>query len=238
MVLDNFSIELHEKCITSIIGPNGSGKSTFLEIISKSTQPSGGSVTIDDLELATTSANILSHIIATLRQENNIDIRLQVKDLVAFGRYPYTQGRLTIVDKEHIERSLSYLNILHLKDCFIDELSGGQRQRVFIAMIICQDTKYILLDEPLNSLDLRHAADTMKLLRKAVDELGKTIIMVIHDINFATYYSDRVIAIKDGHILFEGTNDEVLNNSNLSELYDMTIKTHVIEGRKVITFYE
>ena len=119
-----------------------------------------------------------------------------MRDLVAFGRYPHTGGRLTLDDKAHIDRAIAYLELEPLADRYLDEMSGGQRQRAFVAMVLCQDTRYLLLDEPLNSLDMKHAVAMMGTLRRAADELGKTVVLGLHDINFASAYADRIVARK------------------------------------------
>src|SRR5690606_32944777 len=112
-------------------------------------------------------------------------------------------------DELKITQAIEYMNLTDIQDKFIDELSGGQKQRAFIAMVIAQDTEYILLDEPLNNLDMKHSVQIMKILRRLVDELGKTVIIVLHDINFASVYSDRIVALKDGKLLKDGRTSEI-----------------------------
>ena len=162
---------------------------------------------------------------------------LTVRDLVSFGRYPYSKGRLTAADSEHIDRALGYLDLLELADRFLDELSGGQRQRAFVAMVLCQDTDYVLLDEPLNNLDMKHATAMMKLLRRAADELGKTVVLVLHDINFASCYSDCIVAMKRGKVVGQGDVQAMIDPVILSEIYDMDIQVHQIGGRKISVYY-
>lgn len=129
---------------------------------------------------------------------------------------------------------------MQLKDIqskFLDQLSGGQRQRAFIGMVLAQDTDYIFLDEPLNNLDMKHSVQIMKMLRRIVDELGKTVVIVIHDINFASCYSDEIIALQDGEIVSVGTVDEMMTASTLSKLYDMDFNVQEINGRKICVYY-
>src|SRR5690606_27644757 len=118
-----------------------------------------------------------------------------------FGRFPYSSGRLTRADVAAVDRAIEYLQLEEYANRPLDRLSGGQRQRAFIAMVLCQDTDYLLLDEPLNNLDMRHAAQAMAHIRRMADELEKTVIVVIHDINFAAYHADRIVAMKDGRIV-------------------------------------
>lgn len=164
--------------------------------------------------------------------------RLTVRDLVSFGRYPYSKGRLTLDDRRHIDEAITYLNLTDLSERFLDELSGGQRQRAFVAMVLCQDTDYVLLDEPLNNLDMKHAMGMMKLLRKAANELGKTVVLVLHDINFASWYSDYIVAMKEGRVVDQGPAEMMINPAVLSDIYDMDIKVHEIGGQRISLYYE
>lgn len=237
-VVDDVSIRLPQGGITSIIGPNGAGKSTLLSIISRLLGMDGGAVTIDGLDVTKAPGDQLARRLSILRQDNHMTARLTVHDLVSFGRYPYSKGRVTVEDKGHIERSLDYLNLTELSHRYLDELSGGQRQRAFVAMVLCQDTDYVLLDEPLNNLDMKHAMSMMKLMQKASRELGKTVVLVLHDINFASWYSDHIVAMRDGKVVRQGSTDEVINPEALRDIYDMDINVHEIGGRRVSLFYD
>jgi iron complex transport system ATP-binding protein len=238
LVVDGVSIDLPARGITSIIGPNGAGKSTFLSMISRLLAMDSGTVTVDGLDVARTPSDQLARRLSILRQDNHIAARLTVADLVAFGRYPHSKGRLTIEDKAEIDRAIAYLNLGDLSGRFLDELSGGQRQRAFVAMVLCQNTDYVLLDEPLNNLDMKHAMGMMKILRQAADELGKTVVLVLHDINFASWYSDYIVAMKAGGICHAGTAAHIMRPEILADIYDMDIKVHEIGGHRVSVFYE
>ncbi|WP_410015468.1 ABC transporter ATP-binding protein [Sodalis sp. C49] len=237
-VVDNVSVRIPKGGLTSIIGPNGAGKSTLMMLISRLLPATSGTVKVDEMNVVNTPTALLAQRLAILRQDNHISVRLSVSDLVAFGRYPHSKGRFTHDDRGHIERALEYLGITSLRDRFLDELSGGQRQRAFIAMVLCQDTDYLLLDEPLNSLDLKHATATMKILRRAADELGKTVVLVLHDINFASYYSDHIIAMSAGRVHYEGSPNHVITAERLGQLYDMNINVHELCGQRIVTYYE
>jgi len=236
-VVDGVSLNLPAGGITSIIGPNGAGKSTLLSMVSRLMAMDTGTVVIDGLNIATTPSDVLARRLSILRQDNHMTARLTVRDLVSFGRYPYSKGRLTTEDQHHIEQALGYLNLLELADRFLDELSGGQRQRAFVAMVLCQDTDYVLLDEPLNNLDMKHAMGMMKLLRRAADELGKTVVLVLHDINFASWYSDYIVAMKLGKVVGQGAVDAMIDPEVLSKIYEMDIKVHQIGGQKISVYY-
>ena len=238
IVVDNVSLSFPRSGITSIIGPNGAGKSTLLGMVSRLLDMTAGTVTVDGLDVTRTPSDVLARRLSILRQDNHIAARLTVRDLVAFGRYPHSKGRLTIEDKRHIDEAIAYLDLGALAGRFLDELSGGQRQRAFVAMVLCQDTDYVLLDEPLNNLDLKHATAMMKLLRRAANELGKTVVLVLHDINFASWYSDYIVAMKAGRVANQGPAAQMIDPAVLSDIYEMDIAVHDIGGRRVSVHYE
>ena len=180
---------------------------------------------------------MLARRLSILRQDNHISARITVRDLIGFGRYPHSKGRLTLEDKSHLERAIDYLDLGALSDRFLDELSGGQRQRAFVAMVLAQDTDYVLLDEPLNNLDMKHAMGMMKLMRQAATELGKTVVLVLHDINFASWYSDYIVAMKDGKVAAQGPGPEMIRPEVLSDIYEMDIKVHEIGGQLISVYY-
>ncbi|AHK04906.1 MULTISPECIES: ABC transporter ATP-binding protein [Rhizobium/Agrobacterium group] len=237
-VLDNVCVNIPKGGLTSIIGPNGAGKSTLLSLISRLEPMTSGSVSVDGLDVSNVSSNVLARRLSILRQDNQVAIRLTVRDLVAFGRFPYSGGRLTSDDRGHIDRALEYLDITAMAERFLDELSGGQRQRAFLATVLCQDTDYVLLDEPLNSLDLKHAAATMRLLRRATDELGKTMVLVLHDINFASLYSDHIIAMRAGSVVVQGHPDAIVRQEVLQPIFDIALGVHELNARRIVTYYE
>lgn len=236
-VVDGVSVTLPAGGITAIIGPNGAGKSTFLSMVSRLMSMDKGSVTVDGLDITKAPSEVLARRLSILRQDNHMTARLTVRDLVSFGRYPYSRGRLTQDDQTHIDQAIGYLNLVDLADRFLDELSGGQRQRAFVAMVLCQDTDYVLLDEPLNNLDMKHAAAMMRLLRQAANELGKTVVLVLHDINFASCYADHIVAMKDGKLAAQGTPAAMITPEVLAAIYDMDIKVHEIDGQRIGVFY-
>lgn len=229
-VLENVSVQIPRGGITSIIGPNGAGKSTLLSIISRLLKPDSGLVTVDGFDVNATSSDTLAKKIAVLRQNNHLTVRLTVEDLVAFGRYPHSKGRPTVDDQEHIESALDFLELQELRHRYLDELSGGQRQRAFVAMVLAQDTDYLLLDEPLNNLDMKHSVSMMKRLRRITDELDKTVVLVVHDINFASCYSDGIIALRDGSLVEHAGPLEVMQSAVLRNIYDMDVDVQEIGG--------
>lgn len=195
-VVKDVTTEFPDGKITCIIGPNGAGKSTLLSMMSRLSAPDEGEVFIDGKSIKEWDKQELSKTLAILKQENNTNIRLTVYELVSFGRFPHSQGKLTVEDIRYIDEAIEYMNLEEFKDKYLDELSGGQRQRAYIAMVIAQNTKYILLDEPLNNLDMKNAVQMMRTFEKMVKDLNKTIIIVMHDINFTSVYSDYILAMK------------------------------------------
>ncbi|UMO89242.1 ABC transporter ATP-binding protein [Pectobacterium sp. PL64] len=236
-VLDNVTATVPRGGVTSIIGPNGAGKSTLLSIISRLLDADRGQVKVNGMDVMTTPSDKLATCLSVLRQENQFTSRLTVAELVGFGRYPYTKGRLNADDRERISAALAFLNLTELKDRFLDELSGGQRQRAYVAMVLCQDTEYVLLDEPLNNLDMKHAVAMMKQIRRAADELGKTIVLVIHDINFASAYSDYIIAMRKGQIIYTGKPEDIMVSEVLEDIFDTEVTIEQVHNQRIAVYY-
>lgn len=224
--------------VTSLIGPNGAGKSTLLGVMSRLQHSDSGRVLVDGVDVSKNGGRELACRLAVLRQENSMAIRLTVRELVGFGRFPHNGGRPSPDDIEHVEYALSAMELEEFADRYLDELSGGQRQRAHIAMVLAQDTDYVLLDEPLNNLDLRHATSIMRLLRRTAAERGKTIVLVIHDINIAAAYSDRIIAMKDGRIIADGTPADIMCTEVLRDVYDMDMQVTQVAGRYVALYFD
>lgn len=235
-VLHPLNLTIKPGGIISIVGANGAGKSTLLSLLSRLESPDSGQITIDGLDVQQTPSEVLATRVSILRQDNHLVSRLRVRDLVAFGRYPYCKGRLTTHDAAKIDEALHFLDLNGLQDRFLDELSGGQRQRAFVAMVICQDTDYVLLDEPLNNLDMQHSVAMMQLIRRLADELNRTILLVIHDINFAAAYSDSIVALKDGRLVGHGSPDSMMQQSKLEHIFNTPV--HVLkQGNHPLAVY-
>lgn len=236
-VLDDVSFALPKGQIIAFIGSNGAGKSTVLSIISRLIAASDGQVMIDDKRLSEWNSRELSKRLSILTQSNHFNIRLTVKQLVRFGRFPHSQGKLSEADEKMVMQALEYTGLEGLQERYIDELSGGQRQMAYIAMAIAQDTEYIMLDEPLNNLDMRRSVRIMKMLRKLVEEKGKTVIIVIHDINFVSCYADYIVALKEGVVQKAGPTDEIIKPEVLRDIYDMDIDIETHKGKNICIYY-
>lgn len=236
-VVDNISFTIPKNAMTSFIGPNGAGKSTILSMISKVLKKDGGDVFIEGKSIKDWSIEELSKKMAFLKQSHHMTMRLRVEELVAFGRFPYSKGKLKDEDQKKIDEAITYMELEAIRHKFLDELSGGQRQRAYIAMVIAQDTEYILLDEPLNNLDIKHSVQIMKILRRLIDELGKTVIIVIHDINFASCYSDYILALKDGKEAYLDKVEEVVTSDYMTKLYDVPCCIMDVNNRKMCMYF-
>ena len=236
-VVEDVSIKIQPGAITSFIGPNGAGKSTLLSMVSRLLDADTGEVLLDKNNVKQWKSDEFAKRVSILKQANFLNVRLTIRELVSFGRYPYSKGRLTAEDEQFVNQAIDYMNLTDMQDKFLDELSGGQKQRAFIAMVIAQDTEYILLDEPLNNLDMKHSVQIMKILRKLVDELGKTVVIVLHDINFASVYSDYIVALKNGRVVKDGTTNEIINSDALREIYDMNIPVQEQDGCRICVYF-
>lgn len=223
MILDEVSVTFPANQLTALIGPNGAGKSTLLKTIGRLLPPTQGQVSIDDLDVHSAPSAEVAKKVAVLSQENAIASRLTVADLVSFGRFPHSGGRLGEKDFEQINAAMDRVDLTEFKDRYLDELSGGQRQRAFLGMVLAQDTPYILLDEPLNNLDIKHASGLMRHLSDLVATLDKTVVVVLHDINFAAAHADFVVAMRDGQVVKAGPPHEVIDSAILTDTFDTPV---------------
>lgn len=235
-VLDDISMSIEKGKVTAFIGPNGAGKSTLLSVISRLLTKDAGFLTINGKEIEAWESDELAKELSILKQQNAYQVRMTVRELVSFGRFPYSKGRLNEDDQGIIDKVLGYLNLQGFANRYLDTLSGGQLQRAAIAMILVQDTEYILLDEPLNNLDLKQSIITMQTIRNLADELGKTILVVIHEVNFASVFADNIIAMKDGKVFMNGTVDEVIRTEILKELYEVELEVVTANGKRHCTY--
>lgn len=236
-VVSGVNFDIPKGKVLSLIGPNGAGKSTVMGMISRLIASDHGLVDMEGKDIKKWKSKDLAKRLAILTQSNHIQMKLTVRELVSFGRFPYSGNHMTAEDQRIINQAIDYMELQKFEDQFIDELSGGQRQRAYIAMIIAQDTEYILLDEPTNNLDIYHATNMMKIVRRLCDDLGKTVILVLHEINYAAFYSDYICAFLNGNIAKYGTVKEVMTRENLSEIYGVDFEIMEIEGKPLSIYY-
>lgn len=222
------NLEIPKASFTALVGPNGAGKSTCLMMIGRLLEADSGRVYLEGQAIDESKSQDLAKKIAVLRQENHFMTRLTVRQLVAFGRFPYSKGRLTAKDLEIVDNYIHFLSLDHLADRYLDQLSGGQRQRAYVAMVLAQETPYVLLDEPLNNLDIASSIQMMMHLRQVVNQLDRTIITVLHDINIAARYADFICAMKKGQIASFGSPRDVMQTQQLQRIFDANIR--VIES--------
>ncbi len=236
-VVKDVSFQLPRGKVISLIGPNGAGKSTVLNIITRLISQDEGEVHFDNKELKTWKSKELAKKLAILTQKNNIAMKLTVRELVCFGRFPHSGSNLKKEDYQKVDEAIDYMELGEFRDRFIDELSGGQLQRAYIAMVIAQDTEFVFLDEPTNNLDIYHSSNLMKMVRSLSEDLGKTVILVLHEINFAAAYSDYIGAFKDGGLYKFGTVEEVMTKEVLKELYQVDFDIQMIKGKPISIYY-
>lgn len=236
-VVNEVSFEVPKGKVLSLIGPNGAGKSTVMGMISRLIAKDAGVISFEGEDLSRWKSKELAKHLSILTQHNNIQMKLTVRELVSFGRFPYSGSRLTAEDNEMVDKAIAYMELEDFEEQYIDELSGGQRQRAYIAMVIAQDTEYVLLDEPTNNLDIYHASNLMRIARRLCDELGKTVILVLHEINYAAFYSDYICAFVDGRIAKFGTVDEVINKASLNEIYKVDFEIIRINNKPLSVYY-
>lgn len=224
IVIGPVTLEIPRGGLTALIGPNGAGKSTLLTMIGRLVGMDTGAIDVAGLDVSSTPSKDLARIVSILRQENTFVTRLTVRQLVGFGRFPHSRGRLTAADNEHVSAAIDFLGLAELEHRYLDQLSGGQRQRAYVAMVLAQDTEYVLLDEPLNNLDMRHSVQMMSHLKRACAQLGKTIVVVLHDVNFAGRYADHICAVKNGEVAHFGPVARILTDDVLTEVFDTPVR--------------
>ena len=233
-ILHDITLSLPSGQVIALIGPNGAGKSTLFSVMARLQPLQSGQVCFGEHDIVSCHARTLSKTVAMLGQENHVQGRLRVHELLMFGRYPYHQGQPTANDERKVQEIIERFELELLADRFLSTLSGGQRQRVLIAMIVCQDTPYLLLDEPLNNLDMYHSGRLMRELRELSHSQKKTVVIVLHDINQAAQFADTVVTMKEGQVMAVGQPVDVITQETMKILYnvDVTVLNH--QGRPVI----
>lgn len=236
-ILHPLSLTLPERQLIALIGPNGAGKSTLLSLIARLQPLQQGDIMIDGKSVRTTDTRELAQHIAIFQQHIHLMSRLRVRELLMMARFPYHQGWPKAHDRAVCQRMIEAFSLQDMAERFLDTLSGGQRQRALAAMVFAQDTPTILLDEPLNNLDMHHARELMGILRNAVDAHGKRIILVLHEVNYAARYADYVVAMSHGRIHCHGPAQEVLTAETLSALYQTPVSTLEHPSQRLCVYY-
>jgi len=225
-VVKQLDLAVHNGCVTTIIGPNGCGKSTLLRAMGRLLKPQAGRVVLDGKQIHSMPTRDVATTLAMLPQSPLAPEGLIVRDLVSRGRHPRQSWlrQWSKDDEHHVNETLAWTSMTDLADQAIDELSGGQRQRAWIAMALAQDTDLLLLDEPTTYLDLSHQIEVLDLVRNLNQRRGRTIVMVLHDLNLAARYSDRLVAMRDGELVAEGSPADVLTTEMLRDTFNLDAK--------------
>lgn len=223
-IISELEVEIRTGQVTTIVGPNGCGKSTLLRTLSRLRTPSAGQVLLDGLDIAAQKPKHVARTLGLLPQNPVAPDGLTVVDLVSRGRHPHQSWfrQWSADDEQAVAQAMELTSIAALADRAVDSLSGGQRQRVWIAMTLAQQTDLILLDEPTTYLDLAHAVDVLDLVDELRTDHGKTVVMVLHDLNLAARYSDAMVVMRAGEIVAEGTPEEVLTPELLATSFGLT----------------
>ena len=228
VVLRDLNLSIPPRRITALLGPNGCGKSTLLRTLARGLKPRAGAVLLDGKDMQRIPANQAARCLAMLPQAPVAPDGLTVRELVSFGRFPHRDwfGGGDPAGDERVRRALGAVNMLGMADSPVAALSGGQRQRAWIAMALAQDTHFLLLDEPTTFLDLAHQIEVMDLVLRLKEHHGKTIVLVLHDLNLAARYADHIVMLKDGRILAGGSPRAVLTAAILREVF--SIEAHLV----------
>lgn len=223
VVVPDASLAIEQGKVTMLIGPNGCGKSSTLKAVARINPIRKGRVLLHGQDVAKLSQKALAKRLAMLPQAPVVPEGINVRDLVAYGRFPHQKPLtgLTKEDHEVIEWAMGRTGVAELADRRVDELSGGQRQRVWIALTLAQKADVMLFDEPTTYLDISHQIEVLELLRRLNREEGATIVVVIHELNLAAKYADCIVGMRDGRIMFQGAPADVFNEQNLRALYDI-----------------
>ena len=233
-ILRDIDITIPKGEITALIGPNGAGKSTLLSLIARLVKHRSGRITVDELEVGNCTSNMLARRLSILPQTPEIAPRLSVAELVSFGRYPHHLGRPSAQDRARVTEALAVFTLEELAGRPLDTLSGGQRQRALLAMIFAQDTDYLLLDEPLNNLDIAASRSLMALLRRLSREHARTVVIVLHDINYACAYADWIVTLRDGRIGPQGRPSELVTDALIEDVFGTDASVHDIGNLKYV----
>ena len=231
-ILNNINLSFEKGKISTLLGANGSGKSTLFKICTRNLRQQRGVIMLDDENIFYIKRRDFAKKVAIVHQHNRVTGNITVRELVSYGRTPYIKlmQRADKDDNEAIDWALEVTDLSDIRMQEVRKLSGGQRQRVFIAMALAQSSEIIFLDEPTTYLDIRYQIELLELIKLLNQKHNKTIIMVLHDINQAIRYSDNLIGLKDGNLIFNKSEKTEIDEENISELYGINLKIKQIDN--------
>ena len=236
-VLQEMSFSLQKGKITTLIGANGCGKSTLFQLLTRNLKPDQGEICLYGENLRNMKLKDLAKKAAIVHQYHTAPADLSVEKLIGYGRIPHRRTgscKMSEKDVERVEWAMEVTRTEKYRNRPVSKLSGGQRQRVWIAMALAQDTELLLLDEPTTYLDVRYQIQILQLVRRLNEEYGLTIVMVLHDINQALYYSDEILAMKEGKMIGQGVPEEILTEELLEEIYGVRLPVFTVEKKPFI----
>jgi len=236
-IWSGINLRMDEPGLISILGPNGVGKSTLMYTINKILEPTEGRVMIDGVDVEEMTFKDVAKKIAYVPQTSGETFAMTVMDTVLMGRYPHSGYT---VSKEDMEIAADCISKMHMTDYamrFFNELSAGQHQRVMIARGLAQEPELLMLDEPTSNLDIYHQIYTMRLLRDIAHERGIIVLVICHDLNIASRFSDRVILFSKGHVYADGTASQVITSDTIQEVYDVKADIQDVDGRPYVIFH-
>ena len=226
-ILSDVNVAFTAGEMVALVGHNGSGKSSLLKILARQMAPTSGTVTCGGHELSHFSEREFARAVAYLPQDLSTGLEMTVRELVGCGRYPWhgALGRFSHTDRDKVDQALASTHIEALAERLVGTLSGGERQRAWIAMLVAQDARCLLLDEPTAALDVAHQIEVLSLVRRLVHEGGRSVVIVLHDINMAARFCDRIHALKHGRVVASGTPAAILTPDTLRDIYgiDMNV---------------
>ncbi|MDX1456613.1 MAG: ABC transporter ATP-binding protein [Marinobacter sp.] len=220
-ILKGLNLDLHDGQVTGLLGHNGSGKSTLLKVLARQLEPSRGNLSVVDQDVQSLGQRDFAKLVGYLPQYPPATDGLTVRELVALGRYPWKGplGRYREEDQRIIDQAITDTGLDEFRHRIVDTLSGGERQRAWIAMLLAQQTRCLLLDEPISALDVLHQVETLRLIHQLAGQRSLTVVMVLHDVDLAARFCDRLVALKGGHITADGKPEEIMNEQTLESIY-------------------
>lgn len=234
-ILTDITLTLQPGGVTALVGPNGAGKSTLLGLIARLIPLQEGRIQVGELTVGACATDMLARRLAILPQMSDMAPRLTVRELIGFGRYPHHKGRPAADDHAKVDEAIEVFSLAPLAHRPLDTLSGGQRQRALVAMTFAQDTEYVLLDEPLNNLDIGASRALMQLLRSLAHDHGRSVVTVLHDLNYAATYADHMVAMRAGRVAATGHPGEIVTDALVRDVFATDAPVHRIGARPFVS---